>query len=301
MEFFRGNSMATPEVKRKLAAILSADVKGYSRLIREDELATIRTLNAYKGLVTNLVQQHRGRVVDAPGDNLLAEFGSVVDAVECSVEVQKELKTKNADLPENRKMEFRIGVNLGEVVEEGEKIFGDGVNIAARMESLSQAGGICISGKAFDEVRNKLPFGYEYLGEQAVKNLVEPIRVYRILLEPDAAGKVIGEKKVKPRQWQRTAFSVMAIVIVVVAAVVVWKLYTPSAPQPEIVSKDKVAAFPLPDKPSIAVLPFVNMSGDSEQEYFSDGITEDIITSLASSPSSSSFQATHPSYTKGNR
>src|SRR5512137_1599492 len=136
--------MATQEVKRKLTVILNADVKGYSRLMGEDDKGTVGTLNAYKEVMTGLIQHHHGRVVDAPGDNLLAEFASVVDAVECSVEIQKELKTRNAELPENRRMEFRIGVNLGDVVEEGEKIFGDGVNIAARLEGLSQAGGICI-------------------------------------------------------------------------------------------------------------------------------------------------------------
>jgi adenylate cyclase len=188
--------MTTQEVKRKLTAILSADVKGYSRLMGEDEKGTVRTLNAYKEVMTNLIQQHRGRVVDAPGDNVLAEFGSVVDAVECAVEIQKELKTRNAELPENRRMEFRIGVNLGDVIEDGEQILGDGVNIAARLESLSEAGSICISGTAFDHVRNKLDLGYEYLGEQTVKNIALPVRVYRVLMEPEAAGKVIGEKKV---------------------------------------------------------------------------------------------------------
>jgi len=138
--------MTTQEVKRKLTAILSADVKGYSRLMGEDEKGTVHTLNAYKEVMTGLIQHHRGRVVDAPGDNVLAEFGSVVDAVECAVEIQKELKTRNAELPENRRMEFRIGVNLGDVVEEGENILGDGVNVAARIESLADGGGICISG-----------------------------------------------------------------------------------------------------------------------------------------------------------
>jgi class 3 adenylate cyclase/pimeloyl-ACP methyl ester carboxylesterase len=177
--------MTSQEVKRKLTAILSADVKGYSRLMGEDEKRTVRTLNAYKEVMTNLIQQHRGRVVDAPGDNVLAEFGSVVDAVECAVEIQKELKTRNAELPENRRMEFRIGVNLGDVIEDGEQILGDGVNIAARLESLSEAGGICISGTAYDQVENKLSIGYEYLGEQTVKNIAKPVRVYRVLMEPE--------------------------------------------------------------------------------------------------------------------
>ena len=276
--------MTTQEVKRKLAAILSADVKGYSRLMGEDEKGTVRTLNAYKEVMTNLIQQHRGRVVDAPGDNVLAEFGSVVDAVECAVEVQKELKTRNAELPENRKMEFRIGVNLGDVIEDGEQILGDGVNIAARLESLSDAGGICISGTAYDHVENKLSLGYEYLGEQTVKNIAKPVRVYRILMEPGAAGKVIGEKKLKTRPWQRVTIGLVVAVIVIVAAVVIWRLYLrPVPPAVEVASKEKMA-FPLPDKPSIAVLAFTNMSGDPKQEFLCDGITEEIINALSKVP-----------------
>src|SRR4030043_71815 len=234
--------MITQEVKRKLAAILSTDAKGYSRLIGEDEEGTIRTLNTYKEVMSNLIQQQRGRVVDAPGDNVLAEFGSVVDAVRCAVDIQKELKTRNAELPENRRMEFRIGVNLGDVVEDGEQILGDGVNIAARLESLSDGGGICISGTAFDQVENKLSLGYEYLGEQSVKNIARPVRVYRVLMEPGAVARRFSE----------------------------------------VASKEKLT-FPLPDKPSIAVLPFTNMSSEKELEYFSDGLAEGIINGLSKS------------------
>ena len=180
-------------VERKLAAILSADVKGYSRLMGEDEEGTIRTLTAYREVMTTLIQQHRGRVVDSPGDNLLAEFASVVDAVQCAVEIQQELKAKNAELPAPRKMEFRIGINVGDVIVEGERLYGDGVNIAARVESLAEAGGICISGTVYDQVENKLALQYENLGEQAVKNIAEPVRVYRVKLEPEATSSAVAE------------------------------------------------------------------------------------------------------------
>jgi class 3 adenylate cyclase len=191
--------MTTQGVKRKLTAILSADVKGYSRLMGADEEGTLRTLTTYREVMATLIQQHQGRVVNAPGDALLAEFESVVDAVKSAVEIQRELAKRNEELPVERKMEYRIGINLGDVMVEGEAIYGDGVNIAARLESLAEAGGICISGTAFDHIENKLPLGYEYLGEQTVKNIAKPVRVYRVLMEPEAAGKVVGEKKAKTR------------------------------------------------------------------------------------------------------
>ena len=169
--------MSTQGIKRKLTAILSADVVGYSRLMGEDEEGTVRTLSAYREIMAGLIKQYRGRVVDSPGDNLLAEFASVVDAVQCAVEIQQVLRARNTALPENRRMEFRIGVNLGDVIEEGDRIYGDGINIAARLESMADTGGICISGSAYDQIKNKLALGYEYLGEHEVKNIVEPVRV----------------------------------------------------------------------------------------------------------------------------
>jgi len=181
--------MAEEEIKRRLAAIMSADVKDYTRLMREDETSTVRTLTAYREIMTTLVQQHHGRVVDAPGDNILAEFPSVVDAVQCAVAIQRELKARNAEFPDDRKMEFRMGINLGDVIVKGDRIYGDGVNIASRLEGLADPGGICISRTAYDQIEDKLPFGYEYLGERRVKNVVKPVRAYKVLLEPEETAR----------------------------------------------------------------------------------------------------------------
>jgi TolB-like protein/class 3 adenylate cyclase len=271
--------MAKEDLKRRLSAILSADVEGYSLLMREDEEATVHTLTTYRAAMTHLIQQYRGRVVDSPGDNLLAEFTSVVDCVNCSVEIQREFAERNAELPENRRMQFRIGINLGDVIEEGERIYGDGVNIAARMESVAEGGGVCISGTVYDAIENKIGLQYEYLGEQECKNIDCPVRAYRVLSFPGAAAhRVIKAKKAVGRTW-RNVFIVVLAVLVAGASVAVWHFYFRSPPM-EVASVERMA-FPLPDKPSIAVLPFANMSGDPKQEYFADGITDDLITDLS--------------------
>ncbi len=193
-------------------------------------------LESYKQAMFSQIEQHRGRVIDSPGDNLLAEFASVVDAVQCGVAIQKELQARNADLPENRRMQFRIGINLGDVIEKGERIYGDGVNIAARSESLAEGGGSCISGSTYEQVEHKLPLNYEDMGNHKVKNVLRPIRVYKVLEDLTSAAHKVNE-------------------------------------EPESIVM-----------PSIAVMPFVNLSGDAEQEYFSNGITEEIITSLSKTP-----------------
>jgi adenylate cyclase len=276
-----GDLMATEEFKRKLTAVMSADVVGYSRLMGEDEADTVQTLSVYKEIMFTLIKQHRGRVIDSPGDNLLAEFASVVDAVQCAVAVQKELQARNAQRSENRRMEFRIGINLGDVIEEEDRIFGDGVNIAARLEALSDPGGICISKTAFDQIETKLPFGYEYLGEKEVKNIAKPVGAFRVLMDAEAAGKVIGELRPKPKQLRWAAIGGIVVLIIVAGALAIWNYYFRPAFEPASVER---MAFPLPDKPSIAVLPFMNLSGDQEQEYLADGITENIITALSKTP-----------------
>jgi len=271
----------SPEQKtiRKLRAILSADVKGYSLLMADDEVHTIQTLKAYRQIMFDLIMQHSGRVIDSPGDNLLAEFASAVDAVNCAVKIQDELKERNAELSEDRKMQFRIGINIGDVVQDADRIYGDGVNVAARIEGLSEPGGICISRGVCDHVKKKLKLGFEYLGEHSVKNIAEPVRVYKVLMEPGFAGEVIGEERPKPKQRRWAAVAI--VLILVAGAFAIWHFYN----QPPDNKVDlRKATFPLADKPSIAVLPFENMTGDPQQQYFSDGMSEQLISGLSQGP-----------------
>ena len=269
--------------KRKLTAILSADVVGYSRLMRDDEEATVRDIAARRILISEIIELNQGRVIDSPGDNILAEFGSVVDAVNGAIKIQKTIKTQNSDISDNRRMEFRIGINLGDVIEEDNHIYGDGVNIAARVEGLAECGGIAISGTVYEHIKSKLSLGYHYLGEQKVKNIPEPISIYRLLTSPGEAGNIIGDKK-KGSKLKATLVIVAAFLVIAggVLSGLYWKyMYLPA---PIAIDSESNVTFNLSKGPSIAVLPFDNMSKDPDQDYLCDGITENIIAVLSHIP-----------------
>ena len=276
--------MTQETYRRKLTAIFSADVKGYSRLMGEDEIATVATMTHYRQVIAGFINRHDGRVIDSPGDNILAEFASVVDAVACAVAVQEEIKSQNSDVPKKRRMEFRIGINLGDVILDKDRIYGDGVNIAARLESLANAGEVWISGTAYDQVKSKIGVGFEYQGRKQVKNIPEPVRVYRLITDPGKAGKTIYRRKRNdPKHRRRMALATTAIMVAaIIASVVGFKLYFhgPGGPIKRAIAAHRRGAVAA-DIPSIAVLPFLNMSGDEEQDYFADGFTEDLITDLS--------------------
>ncbi len=279
--------MAPSGAKRRLTTILAADVEGYSRLMRADEEATLATLKTYREIIDGLIARHDGRIFGTGGDSVLAEFGSAVEAVRAAISIQEELRVRNAELAETRRMHFRIGITVGDVMVEGDNLFGDGVNVAARLEGLAEAGGICISGSAFEQVKNKLTIGFEDIGPQEVKNIDEPVSAFRLVPGSEAAP---AKTPTSARKWRPWALAAAAVAAIAVIGVAVWQYNrepemqatAPEAATPKAAGQR--AALPLPDRPSIAVLAFDNMSGDPEQEYFSDAISETIISNLAQLP-----------------
>jgi adenylate cyclase len=269
-------------MERKLAAILAADVVGYSRLVREDEEGTVAAVGSLISEVFEPKISHLGgRIFKTMGDAVLAEFASIVDAVRCAVEIQRALSETDRHTPGNRRIAFRIGIHLGDVIVDGEDVQGDGVNVAARIEGLAKPGGICISEDTYRQMQGRLDVGFEDIGPQRLKNIDRPVRVYRVLPDAKVPGRVVVAAGTRLRRWKWPA---VAATVVVLAAVIlgsfgILPLRQP-APDVEPASIERMA-FPLPDKPSLAVLPFVNLGDDPAQSYFADGMTDDLITDLS--------------------
>jgi TolB-like protein/class 3 adenylate cyclase/rhodanese-related sulfurtransferase/Flp pilus assembly protein TadD len=266
-------------VERRLTTILAADVVGYSRLMAADEAGTLTSLKALRReLIEPKTVEYHGRVVKLMGDGTLMEFGSVVDAIQFAVDVQRAMVLRNTDVPENQRIIYRIGINIGDIIVEGDDIYGDGVNIAARLEGLAEPGGICVARNVVNQVRGKVEVGFEDLGAQDIKNIPEPVQVFKLLLDSSATGQVAVAVPAATRSRRRPVIAGALALLAIAAAIVLWR--QPWAPHEEPASVAAMA-FPLPDKPSIAVLPFNNMSDDTNQDYFADGMTEDLITDLS--------------------
>ena len=276
--------LASERVERRLTAILAADVAGYSRLMGVDEEETLDRLKAHRREVVDpRIGEHRGRIVKTTGDGLLAEFASVVDAVRCAVEIQDGMAKRNADVPPDRRIEFRVGINVGDIIIDESDIFGDGVNVAARLEALAQPGGICVSRMTRDQVRDKLALTFEDLGEQQVKNIARPVRAYRIVTDAavrQAATPALGGRRRVLRRM--IAAGTAALILLAIGAAASRRLYPPH-PAPTAAGPP-AAPSSLPDKPSIAVLPFANLSGDPAQDYLADGLTDNLVDALAQNP-----------------
>jgi adenylate cyclase len=263
-------------VERRLAAILASDVVGYSRLMAADEAGTHAHLKALRReLIDPKIAAHHGRIVKLTGDGALVEFASVVDAVQCAVEIQRTMAERETEVADDRRIRFRIGVNLGDIIIEEDDIYGDGVNLAARLEGLAVPGGIVVSGTAFDPARNKAQVGFRFLGRQQVKNIPEPVRAYQVLLDPKAAGTVIDDETPATRsRWRWPAIAAASMAVIAVMSGFGGWLWLWDKPA-------SVVGLAQANERSIAVLPFENMGGSVEQEYFSDGVSEDIITDLS--------------------
>lgn len=271
--------MTEQTLSHKLAAILYADVEGYSRLTGADEAGTHRTLSSYLDLFSEAINAHRGEVKHYAGDAVLADFSTVSDALNCAIEVQESIRRKNEAVPEDKRVQFRIGVNLGEVIVDRGEVYGNGVNVAARLETLAEPGGICISGAARDAIGNKLPLAYDYLGEQQVKNIDAPVRAYRVNLTGTPAPVAIAAT---PPPSKRVPWLFVGIGLLALVGLLGWFLLPRSATVPP---NSKTASGPSATKANrIAVLPFANMSAEKDNEYFADGMTEEMISKLSRVP-----------------